>query len=73
MKAERRHHRERLIAKRRHYVVAFEDPTPTRLGKLARTACLCSCEMCRNPRRTVYAERTLAERRFYSEEIRSDV
>lgn len=45
MKAERRHHRERLIAKRRHYVVAFEDPTPTRLGKLARTACLCSCEI----------------------------
>ena len=75
MRAERRHHRERLKIKRSKYVVAYGDPTPTRVGKLARTATPCSCEMCCNARRapTKPAERlTIAERRFFWGTLETD-
>lgn len=71
-RAQRRHDRWRLRTKRASYAVAKGDPTPRRLGKLARTATPCSCEMCRNPRRAVYAEVTLAERRFNCEPLETE-
>lgn len=47
--SQRRHHRERLMRKRRHYWnTAVEHKT---LGKLAKTPTPCSCWMCGNPRR----------------------
>jgi hypothetical protein len=67
-RAERRHHRGRLLVKRRGYAVAKDDPTPKRLGKLARTATPCSCEMCRNQRANEGP--TLGERRFNCEPLK---
>ena len=68
-RSERRAHRARLIKKRRYYVVVRDEQSSRNLGRIAQTATLCSCEMCRNPRRTAWKEPTLAERRFYAESI----
>lgn len=45
----------------------FWNKTPANLGKIVNTACLCSCWMCGNPRKTKNGHRsglTLKERSF---------
>lgn len=59
-RAERRHHAERLRAKRKNYLGGNNDDK--RLGKLVHTATACSCYMCGNPRRH-FNERTIQEKR----------
>ncbi|WP_308366121.1 MULTISPECIES: hypothetical protein [unclassified Microbulbifer] len=66
-RALRRHHRARLKAKRLYYYGGYIGtlrPQQRRrhLGILARTAKLCSCWICGNPRRYLPAERTNQER-----------
>ena len=60
-RAERRHHYNRLRAKRGKYTMIGES-TPKRLGMAVHTACACSCWMCGNPRRHS-GERTIQERK----------
>ncbi len=51
-RALRRHHYERLKAARSHYFSGRSAPlSPSALGKVADTPCLCSCFMCGNPRK----------------------
>lgn len=49
-RAERRHHRRRMIRKALHYGVCCSDPKRAR--KMVDYLCICSCNLCRNPRRT---------------------
>ena len=52
--AERRHHRERLKSRRKHYWYGDDkDLTDKHLGMLVNTTKPCSCWMCRNPRRAL--------------------
>jgi len=61
-RAVRRHHNERLRAKRSKYNTVALDATEKRVGKALHTACACSCWMCGNPRRH-FGERTVQEKR----------
>lgn len=69
-RAVRRHHRDRLIAKRKK-VIWWAEHTPH--GMLANTPCRCSCWMCGNPRKYYKAQwigrRTIQERKHYQESI----
>lgn len=72
-RALRRHHRQRLMAKRRQYHTAhgFWTNRPETVARYVDTPCPCSCAGCGNPRRSVMAwsERlTMQERRFAAEE-----
>jgi hypothetical protein len=63
--AYRRHHRERIKAKRirqfrKYGKELVEDPKS--LGKLIRTPKPCSCAMCGNPRKH-FGEKTLQEKK----------
>lgn len=50
-RALRRHHYERLKNTRSHYWGHSVPLSPSALGKVADTPCLCSCFMCGNPRK----------------------
>lgn len=65
-RAERRAHRDRLLAKvaRLARATGRGDGDPVALRRWVDTWTECSCEMCRNPRRTAYRERTVQELRF---------
>ena len=72
-RAFRRHHRARLMKKRRlYYVISADTPEwvddPGRLSGLARTAKPCSCWMCGNWRKAEGP--TMQERRFLCEPAR---
>lgn len=67
--AIRRHHTERLKAKRRNYHASPSwSNTEKQVARYVNTPCPCSCHMCRNPRRSGWTsgkERgTMQERRF---------
>ena len=61
-RAERRHHNERLKAKRSKYRTMLDDATPKRVGMAVHTATRCSCYMCGNPRRH-FNQKTIQELR----------
>lgn len=78
-RAERRHHRARLMKTRKNYwgygnqgwrsycQDAPEEMSPAMVGTVARTPTPCSCYMCGNPRRTSWGGKeklTIAERRM---------
>lgn len=68
-KAIRRHHVERLKAKRRSYHASSSYPnTEKQVARYVDTPCPCSCHMCRNPRRSGFTSKsergTIQERRF---------
>jgi hypothetical protein len=65
-RAERRHHIERLKDKRKSFYDGWGRSSSKVIGKLVHTACLCSCEMCRNPRKREGL--TFQERRAIQEE-----
>ena len=73
-RAIRRHHRERLITKRKKVIWWAKDAYS---GRLANTPCPCSCWMCGNPRKyykmTWEASRTIQERKHYQESINERV
>lgn len=52
-RAIRRRHLARLKNKRRNYYGGHQRNDPVAVGVWANTACVCSCWMCRNPRRAV--------------------
>lgn len=64
-RALNRHHRQRLLAKRRFYHGRdYDDPElERRRGQNAKTPVPCSCCMCGNPRK-YFGERTVQERRL---------
>lgn len=47
----RRHQRERLKAKRKHYYCECFKNDPKHLGIIIDTPSVCSCSMCGNPRK----------------------
>ena len=67
--ALRRHHRERLKAKRKFYYTRpgseYRQNSPEVIAFYVNTPTPCSCHMCGNPRR-YFKERTMQERRFLS-------
>lgn len=75
-RALRRHHRERLKRNRRYYHTrpssfCYQN-SPEQIAFYVDTPCPCSCDMCGNPRRSLWNQaqrRTLAERRFLSEDV----
>lgn len=73
-RALRRHHRERLIRKRRRIIWWAEH---SHSGVLANTPCPCSCWMCGNPRKYYKGqwgyERTIQERRYFQESIEENM
>jgi hypothetical protein len=59
----RRHHYRRIRRRRQSYWLATEMPLDRRRqGIASRTACVCSCRLCGNPRR-FFGDRTRQERR----------
>ena len=60
--AERRHHRERLMRKRRFHWGRDLSREPEILARVVNTPCSCSCAMCGNPR--WHAGPTMQERRM---------
>ena len=59
--AERRHHRERLMARRRFHWGRDLSKEPKRLRQAVVTPCMCSCWVCGNQR--AHDGPTLQERR----------
>lgn len=59
--AERRHHRKRLMRRRRFHWGRDLSAEPKRLRQAVATPCNCSCPMCGNQR--AYEGPTLQERR----------
>ena len=59
----RRHHAERLRAKRRAYLSMPKTSTARTIGMLLHTSTLCSCWMCGNPRKH-FGKATIQERRM---------
>lgn len=66
-RAVRRHHRDRLKAKRKSYWggILSDEAEARLLGFVARTPAVCSCWMCGHERR-IYG-RTIQERRLFQD------
>jgi hypothetical protein len=71
-RAVRRHHRDRLKCRRKYYHGRGSGPTDAPiteefLGRMVDTPTPCSCQMCRNPRRSAWykveEKLTMQERR----------
>lgn len=70
-KALRRHHRYRLMQKRKNYHGGFKADDSSKYAFYVDTPCPCSCDMCGNWRRSGFnkGERlTLQERKFLADD-----
>lgn len=68
VRAIRRHHRERLRAKRRfHWGRDLSTEPPQNIARAINTPTPCSCWMCGNPRR-YFGEQSVQERRANQED-----
>lgn len=65
-KALRRHHYRRLKKKRKDHYSDWTK-TPRVLGRLANTACVCSCCMCGNARKA-FNKLTVQEKRAFQDD-----